>query len=386
MESKDRISFEQRFPRIANWVQFTLPKVYDESITLSQAVYNLRSIVYELAVSFDELGKEWDNFIDEMNVYITEEMSAQIKELVDSGKIDDIIIQAIDGKTFIELVESMPVKPFNNTLYYIDKYIDNYSVTKSNRQLEIEYLKSIEEQIARNEFTISSFNFLGCNYWQYPLNPPIPYDLAMYEGYRTMLKSKSSIIGIQEWNTNPFYDGLSKINKNIFPYFIDHKILFPAKGGASLGDGTFSHYTPFEVKELKYTNSDYEGVIKSKYNILGFDVSVYNTHMSVDNSKTTQQVNELLSMINADNTKYKIIIGDLNITYETQKDMLQPIINKGFTNVNTKYGTFVENDAIIDYILVTNNFIVKDYGVIDPKESSDHKLLHATLKFGGVRQ
>lgn len=95
MRKRERLSFEQRYPLIAQWAQFTLPKVYDESMTMSQALYNLRAIVIEISIAFDEMEKEWESFQEELLKYAQEEIGKQLQDWLDDGTLANIITSYI---------------------------------------------------------------------------------------------------------------------------------------------------------------------------------------------------------------------------------------------------------------------------------------------------
>ena len=151
--------------------------------------------------------------------------------------------------------------------------------------------------------------------------------------------------------------------------------------GGDYGIGILSRYALSGKTSKKISSGSYEQRIyqKAVVKINGKNVSVYNTHLSYNNSTIRKkQFQEILSVMDADKNPYKILCGDFNASYS------EFAVMKGYTVVNTsstKYydatGSVIKKNGI-DNILVSSNISVAGSYMVKT-DLSDHAPLFAFL-------
>ncbi len=147
------------------------------------------------------------------------------------------------------------------------------------------------------------------------------------------------------------------------------------------GNGILSKYPieEYEVNELP-SEGEQRTLLKAGLNINGRRISIYNTHLGLNQSERNGQIEEIVKLVEAD--KYFVITGDFN----TKADKLGPItesyIDCASFGDNYNRATF-EEDGLkerIDYIFASGEFEIKAYDV-PVSEASDHYPVISILKF-----
>ncbi len=124
-------------------------------------------------------------------------------------------------------------------------------------------------------------------------------------------------------------------------------------------------------------------------NFAGGKLSHYNTHLDyLDQNIRRQQILELLEIVDQDTSEYKIITGDFN-TDVSHEEFLPFVKNYQITNGNDNHWLETYNHKpdptmqvySVDQIAFSKNFSLKECGMIERPELSDHNLLWAELEF-----
>lgn len=95
MSNYDIKRFEYRYPEMVEWVNFVIPRLYDESLSLSQAVYSLKNVIVEIAGEIERIDGEWEKFQKEVMKYIKETLKEEIYDWLGDGKLEDLIKEAV---------------------------------------------------------------------------------------------------------------------------------------------------------------------------------------------------------------------------------------------------------------------------------------------------
>lgn len=320
---------------------------------------------------YKKLNKDYDTLVkiyEQVKKDIEDITIEQLQKWLDEGVFDDIINKLI-------YTDKLPTEPHNDTTYMVGNTI-NTIISKSESISSLELKNSINKK-----FTIATFNFLATNYWQYGNREEYYYN-DMLVGYQELIKSKATIIGLNEFNDSNYYNNEYKLKNKLYPYFIKNTWLSVGKGGISLGDAVMSKLTPINIIKYKYStdfSGDDFGFINFKVNINNKTISVYVSHITSKDGYKNVQLKELCDNITRDATEYKVVMGDLNIDYITEFNLLKPILELGLIPTNTTQPTFKDSNAIVDYILITPNISYSNVTTVF-SSASDHALLYCDLE------
>lgn len=198
-----------------------------------------------------------------------------------------------------------------------------------------------------------------------------------------ILKSQAAYIGMQECYVlyeNPPEHFL------IYPHKVSY---FGKTNNLSLGRLYGNIFTTaFETSEkssMVYSSgpgsvdTEYRGYTKSIMTINGMTISVYNTHLSTEDSRIVAMLTELKSIVSSDPSSKIVIMGDLN----TQDlSLFKPFEDIGFSVVNKNdINTSVNGVWYIDNILHKGFSSQVSRGAQGNKVGlSDHKLLYVDLE------
>lgn len=320
---------------------------------------------------YKELDKKYDILLEIYDLVKKEIKDITIEQLqkwLDDGVFDELINKLI-------FTDTLPSNLHKDTTYMIGETI-NTNLSKSESISSLELKNSIN-----NKFTIATFNFLATNYWQYGNREDTYYE-DMFEGYKELIKSNSTIIGLNEFNDCSYYNNEYKLKNKLYPYFIKNTWLTVGKGGIALGDAVMSKLTPINIIRSTFSSDESGGsfgFINFKVNINNKTISIYVSHLTSKDGYKNVQLKELCDNIANDLTEYKIVMGDLNIDYITEFNLLKPILNLGLIPTNTTQSTFKDSYAIIDYILITPNINYSNVTTVF-SNASDHALLYCDLE------
>ena len=231
-----------------------------------------------------------------------------------------------------------------------------------------------------NIFTLATYNTQGMNYWRYPPNPPCATYQALVSLTRVIQSVNPDIIGMNEACASAKYDSVGNILYSTgYPY--SHFAGGYGKTGtfqnSKLGNALFSRF-PFEsIEDTEW--SDYATgryFTHATFSINNKKLSVYCTHLDLNAERRATQITDILNALSNDTNPYKVVIGDLNLTYQSTE--YQRFIDAGLVNTNGDKPTL--NQSIIDFILRTPNIDVVTYDVIQDTFASDHNMLWAKLR------
>jgi len=241
----------------------------------------------------------------------------------------------------------------------------------------------INKQSAANEntFTIATFNVLGTNYWRYPANPPCDTDAALVAISRNILEVNPDIVGLQEVSKHPKYTQLEKIcsvgyeNKH---FLGNHSVGIQNAffGNAIISKNGFS-FDSVEDTSWADQADEKRHLIKAVVTINDTPVSIYVTHLSLNDSNRDAEITDILSKISNDTNDHIILIGDLNLEYQSAE--YNRFVSSGLINTNGTYPTYIGSSSIIDFIFHSSNITVNSYNVLENSDASDHALLWANL-------
>ena len=118
----------------------------------------------------------------------------------------------------------------------------------------------------------------------------------------------------------------------------------------------------------------------------GKEIAFYNTHLSYETVEATNnQIEDLIAIMNADSTEYKVLTGDFNIGYS--KEQIYPfLVDYNITNgkdgvwFNTFKGSSESGNIAIDNIITTRNMKLKDVQMVDSSDLSDHNMFFAEFE------
>lgn len=202
---------------------------------------------------------------------------------------------------------------------------------------------------------------------------------------RLIYDQHPDIMGIQEvfrnYDTSNIIDNLASLRTSNMPYtYFAQTIKY--SGGGQYGIGMLSHYKMSNIKIYPLDSGGYEDriLVKAQITINGKKVSIYNTHFTYQSAAVrVKQFAQVLSVMNADTTKYKILTGDFNAVeseFATYKKNYNVIIN-----TSTKYYDYTGNtfdNFYMDNIIVTKNIKVVNSKIINVA-LSDHFPVFAYL-------
>ncbi len=195
-----------------------------------------------------------------------------------------------------------------------------------------------------------------------------------------IISMEPSVIGMQE------FVSLSENKVNCYEIKpLDNSFFGKAhnlKNNKLYGNSILSCFEIIEPTAVIYKSTpsdidnEYRGYIKAKVLVNGKVINLINTHLSIDNTRAREMIEELAIEISKDNTNNMyIIMGDWNVEDD---EYFIPLTNLGFTRANNKRFNTANNnegwEVFIDDILYRGSAKVIDTGVIDiPIEVSDHK-------------
>lgn len=197
------------------------------------------------------------------------------------------------------------------------------------------------------------------------------------------------IIGFQEVN---FIDEYNNIKKNGSEYLKNYPaglMVYPCYGNMIYSN---KRVVSSKMFSLPISIKDETRILsKDIFNIKDKNVSVYVTHLSaLDNDvNRKKQLQYILDIMNEDENPYKILLGDLNIMWESELNNFKEDGYKLCNGINDKwYNTYKNEDksrigsCAIDNIIVSESINIEKVGMDEDNLSkSDHKLFYATLTF-----
>lgn len=204
-----------------------------------------------------------------------------------------------------------------------------------------------------------------------------------------MLKIGGDFVGLQEcWSTpqSPAsqYAYYPYIDSNSHITTIDHN-------SRRFGTGVISTRPITSKSSATYTGvpspadpADVRGYTRNVISVGGNQIAIYNTHMSLNATKRTQDIAQLFTAVDADAVSRVVVTGDWNT--ETDSDFAA-FTNAGFGMINHT-GEFNSNNHVgdpysewyIDRILYKGFSSVADKGVMAvPYEMSDHRPVFVEL-------
>lgn len=268
--------------------------------------------------------------------------------------------------------------PTKEQFNVVTEYEDNATISGG---IGEDYYKTQTEEKPYT-LTVGTYNILSCNYWRWPPAPPTDTDTGLANGVATMIKSGAKIITLNEVCDSPKYTPLEKLKTirfNDIYYQGDYSV---GLQGTSLGDAIASS-SGYPLLDKNVTimpdGSVNRFLLNAKVNVNGKTLSIYCSHLSLDDSRRLEEVQLIIDKMKADTSVYKLLMGDLNFTPNTTEFSM--IVNAGYQSVNNNLNTFPSDDPsdIIDYIFKTPNITANDYGVIADVLGSDHCLLWANI-------
>ena len=226
--------------------------------------------------------------------------------------------------------------------------------------------------------TLATYNVLSANYWRWPSEPPCDTDTGLVKACRCINTANPDIIGLNEIPDSPKYTPMDKLKKCGYTgsfYFGTNQI---GKQNALLGNGIM-YKAGLDVVDTDGSEYESSGSDKRSYcNIVfglssGKKISVYETHLGLTAEERITQVAELKSIVASDTADYVVVMGDCNVEYGSSE--YTSLFSDWLENTNDTIGTFIDNNAIIDYLFHTSNMVALDYGTVEDSDASDHRLL-----------
>ncbi len=201
-----------------------------------------------------------------------------------------------------------------------------------------------------------------------------------------ILKIQPDVIGMQEFYS--LYE--SDINDyEVYPlnysFFGDAGIL---NNNRKYGNSILSKFDLMGATNTIYSSqpssgdNEYRAYIRSKIIYGGVNIHIFNTHLSIDESRAKNMISELADTITSENiTDPIILVGDWNISSD---EAFLPLTEIGFIRANNNRYDTANNggqwQVYIDEILY-RNITLKDQGTYDiPMSVSDHKPFFAVFE------
>ena len=162
-------------------------------------------------------------------------------------------------------------------------------------------------------------------------------------------------------------------------------------GGGEYGNAIVSRYAFQETDHALFPDNGYEGRSWSKVvvEVDGKSIAFYDTHLSYETTEARQaQMEELIQIVDADPTPYKVITGDFN-TDQSTSEFYSFLYNYNLANGhnNEWIDTYAGEDPsmktyAIDNIITTRNMRLVDVDTYRREEgkTSDHRMLYATYE------
>lgn len=336
--------------------------VYDFNIYSSMELY------YTLANKINELIK----LFEQNGIAISDEFKKQnecLQYLLNDGLKIEVVnkLNAMVNDGTLESLINLNI--FNKKIDIVGNY-DNSIPSKF--ELYNNYRASLNTNKLNNIFTIGTYNVRGFR----NLSRSI-IKRALYNIYR----ANCNVCCIQEVLQTPFFMFDNVLQTSDFNNFYFRKAI--DKDNGEYGIGMMSNQFLVSPNSIEYSVTGAEKRVcqKVELNFNNKIISIYNTHLSVENEGIIQsQITELKNFISQDNNQYKIVCGDFNTD---NLSLLQPILDLGFSMANDgSQLTYKTQGKAIDNILYTNNMTLRsvDMIVTDNDEVSDHNLLFANLE------
>ncbi len=258
---------------------------------------------------------------------------------------------------------------------YLRKY--ELEIDKTEAQLINELLSEIKVNISNNILRVGTLNsprYKNKN------------SQIIKKTTRTILENKLNICGIQEFATYSDFNGL-EISKIPGAYnYADYVNTFDTFGNAILSHHALSATEKklYNTQNSDHSNNDYskQGYIKTRININGKNVSVYNTHFfAYKETIVTNQMKELVQIIKNDSTPYKLVVADFNSRSQSDYDLFAAIGLKPALDINNPNNNMQDGTKTLDNILFSSNIqLINSYKLHMPDYATDHDLACAELK------
>lgn len=199
----------------------------------------------------------------------------------------------------------------------------------------------------------------------------------------TIRSSGAEVVALQEVERfsirTRFQDQIGYIAEKLSMGYVFGKSLNILNG--EYGNAILSIY-PIEEYEVKALSSSGEQrtILKARLNVNGGRLSLYNTHLGLNQSERDIQLEEILEYISAD--KDFILVGDFN----TSVDKLQAINGKCYDSAGqaSSSGSITfEDEGLrerIDYIFTSKSFETIEYEV-PVSHASDHYPVVSVVKW-----
>ena len=230
--------------------------------------------------------------------------------------------------------------------------------------------------------TIASYNIAG--------NMAIPSQLLAQD----MTSHGVDIAGLQE------VDKLTSRNNHDVPVEIaqemgeEYSSFFGKSidfGGGEYGNAIVSRYEFQDTDHALFPDNGYEGRSWSKVvvEVDGKSIAFYNTHLAYETTEARlAQIEELIQIVDADPTPYKVITGDFN-TDQSTTEFYSFLYNYNLANGHNNewidtyagYDPNMKTNAI-DNIITTRNMRLVEVDTYRREEgkTSDHRMLYATYE------
>jgi endonuclease/exonuclease/phosphatase family metal-dependent hydrolase/uncharacterized protein YgiM (DUF1202 family) len=201
---------------------------------------------------------------------------------------------------------------------------------------------------------------------------------------RLIYDQQPDIMGIQEASQNNsssnIVDNLASLRTKTMKYmYFSPTINYTS--GAKYGIGILSRYKMSGLKTYKLDSGGYEGriLIKAVVTINGKKVSIYNTHFTYQTAKVrATQFAQVISIMNKDTNKYKILTGDFNASEAEFSPFSKYTVAVTSAEKYYDYSGTLINNAFLDNIIVTKNIKVINSRIITVS-LSDHYPVFAYL-------
>lgn len=280
--------------------------------------------------------------------------------------------------------------------------VENAARYKSYTQAfnEWEERKALDE--SEETLTVATFNILNeCDYRKVGAVAAV---IAARQK-NIILQTKAQVIGLNEVTKTNFFTPLTYHSptgpiKYVDRIYTDYNMVETAEpeSGYIYGECFLSAYQINNKSTGVYSQptSGGWGYAHGIVKVGNKDISIYVTHFDSSNQYINNQITELLQVVSADNTPYKIIMGDFNFDVGTETTRISMFTNAGFRGVNAgKYKTYLDNLSI-DEIMITSNIDIIESGCIHVTDAngyvvgtqaggykaiSDHSPVYARLRF-----
>lgn len=244
------------------------------------------------------------------------------------------------------------------------------------------FYKTSEPEKDLNTLTIATYNIVSTNYWRWPPIPLTDTDTGLSHAVEVIIKSGAKIIGMNEISNSPKFTPIKKLSTIRFSNIYYEGNASLGLQGTKLGNAIMSDNN-FPLLDKNVTvmpdGADNRILLNVKINVNGKTLSIYCTHLSLNESIRNTQLTTVLNNMSEDGSSYKILMGDLNFT--PSEPEFARITGAGYVSTNTDKPTYPSESpaTIIDYIFRTPNITVNNYNTIADVLASDHCLLFANI-------